>query len=433
MSITALPPAPQRGDTAFAATADAFLAALPTFATEAEAARVQMLAAETTAVASASAAAAAANYVGAWSALSGALAIPASAAHAGRVWVLVANVADVTAHEPGVSAQWVPSYPQRRLPILSADTLSLSPWGGNEVLHNGLASLPLTPTHICSNGTTLVANAASGSQVAQSSDGGLTWILRSLPASGTWAVAPLGTAYIATLQGSSGATATAYSTDGGVTWTGIDVPVSPNWSSTFMQDHLAGGPWSSRAVAKDATLLHVVTGPTTWSAGQTTPGTITRLWVLADSSVVARTSGTTYYTSPTGLTGTWTTRSLPGTCDTVVQDTDGALLAYKAGSLIETVRRSADGATWTDTGIRLPHTTAVPYSINGIYLCGPASGAATGYTRHNGLWVPRTMLCAPTADPRQLAKAGALHVGITGGLAYHFDATTSTAAKSTWE
>lgn len=432
MSITALPPAPQRGDTAFAATADAFLAALPTFATEAEAMRVEVLASEATSAASAAAAAAAAHYVGAWSALSGALAIPASASHDGRVWVLVANVADVTAHEPGVSAQWVPSYPQRRLPILSADTLSLSPWGGNEVLHNSLASLPLTPTHICSNGTTLVANAASGSQVAQSADGGLTWILRSLPASGTWAVAPLGTAYIATMQGSSGATATAYSTDGGVTWTGYDVS-GATWSGSSVQERLAGGAWSTRAAVDSGSLIYVATAGTTWSAGQTRPGTTTRLWVLADSSVVARTSGTTYYTSPTGLTGTWTTRSLPGTCDTVVQDTDGALLAYKAGSLIETVRRTTDGATWTDTGIRLPHTTAVPYSINGIYLCGPASGAATGYTRHNGLWVPRTMLCAPTADPRQLAKAGALHVGITGGLAYHFDATTASAAQSTWE
>lgn len=52
-------------------------------------------------------AASAANYKGAWSALTGALAIPASVSHAGKLWLLVSNVADVTAHQPGVSGQWI--------------------------------------------------------------------------------------------------------------------------------------------------------------------------------------------------------------------------------------------------------------------------------------------------------------------------------------
>lgn len=47
-----------------------------------------------------------ANYKGAWSALSGALAMPATASHSGAIYALTADVADVTAHTPGVSGSW---------------------------------------------------------------------------------------------------------------------------------------------------------------------------------------------------------------------------------------------------------------------------------------------------------------------------------------
>ena len=47
-----------------------------------------------------------ANFKGEWSALSGALAPPATVRHAGKFWVLLSSLADVTAAEPGVSAAW---------------------------------------------------------------------------------------------------------------------------------------------------------------------------------------------------------------------------------------------------------------------------------------------------------------------------------------
>lgn len=55
---------------------------------------------------SAALAAAVAEYKGAWSSLSGALAIPATVSHGGSIWMLLSNAADVTAITPGVSAQW---------------------------------------------------------------------------------------------------------------------------------------------------------------------------------------------------------------------------------------------------------------------------------------------------------------------------------------
>ena len=53
-------------------------------------------------------AAAAANYKGLWSTLTGALNMPASVSHNGNYWALNANLADVTAATPGVSASWQP-------------------------------------------------------------------------------------------------------------------------------------------------------------------------------------------------------------------------------------------------------------------------------------------------------------------------------------
>lgn len=54
----------------------------------------------------ASGAIAASNYKGAWAALTGPLAIPATVVHNGSLYMLLESVADVTAEEPGVSAKW---------------------------------------------------------------------------------------------------------------------------------------------------------------------------------------------------------------------------------------------------------------------------------------------------------------------------------------
>ena len=49
---------------------------------------------------------AAANFVGQWSSLTGSLSIPAATYWSGKFWMLLVDVVDVTAHEPGVSASW---------------------------------------------------------------------------------------------------------------------------------------------------------------------------------------------------------------------------------------------------------------------------------------------------------------------------------------
>ena len=54
----------------------------------------------------ASGALAASHYKGAWSTLTGPLAIPATVVHNGSLYMLLESVADVTAEVPGVSAKW---------------------------------------------------------------------------------------------------------------------------------------------------------------------------------------------------------------------------------------------------------------------------------------------------------------------------------------
>jgi hypothetical protein len=115
MAITPLPPAPSRAvPSTFSTKADAFLGALPTFVTEANALETNVNAKEVIAVAAADTASsasavalAAANYKGEWSAQTGAATVPYSVSHLGHFWQLSSNLANVAAKTPGTDAEWV--------------------------------------------------------------------------------------------------------------------------------------------------------------------------------------------------------------------------------------------------------------------------------------------------------------------------------------
>lgn len=118
MTIDALPSAPLPTDNTatFNTKAFALVAALNNFVTQANAMEaavdadaVTSSAAATTATNASASAVAAANFKGEWSTLTGALNIPASVSHNGVVWVLKANLANVTTATPGVSSSWLPA------------------------------------------------------------------------------------------------------------------------------------------------------------------------------------------------------------------------------------------------------------------------------------------------------------------------------------
>ena len=177
--IDELPPAPVRGDRLnFPTVADAFVAALPDFrsqtnavstfvearANEAETAAVGAEESAANASAFADIAGSLAGFAGTWSGLTGGLALPASTYHAGQFWVLLQSVADVAAHEPGVSAAWV-SFDDGKVDEeggqatdLTVDGLTLE----GEVTEAVFAITGTTPAISSANGTlqtwTLTAN-----------------------------------------------------------------------------------------------------------------------------------------------------------------------------------------------------------------------------------------------------------------------------------
>lgn len=121
--IPALPTPPVRSDAPadFAAKADAFAASLVGFVDNVNGSAVFIDQRATDSANSASAAAQAktdaelardaaqnvANFRGSWSSLTGAVSVPATVLHNDQIWSLLANLADVAASEPGVSADWV--------------------------------------------------------------------------------------------------------------------------------------------------------------------------------------------------------------------------------------------------------------------------------------------------------------------------------------
>ena len=137
-AITGLPTAPNRsqGEAGYSSTADAWAGDLDrwttdlnTFGDQANAVGVQASAdaltalnASTTATAAANTAAASANFAGEWSTLTGALNVPASVFHNGAYWNLLNNLADVTASEPSVTADWTVLFGG---PVISLTTLGV--------------------------------------------------------------------------------------------------------------------------------------------------------------------------------------------------------------------------------------------------------------------------------------------------------------------
>lgn len=108
-AIPALPTWPSLSDTetVFDTKTDAVGAVMPSTVTAINALGANVLNNAQYVEAQATAGLALASFKGAWSGLTGALNTPASVIHNGYFWLLLANLANVTTDQPGVTANWV--------------------------------------------------------------------------------------------------------------------------------------------------------------------------------------------------------------------------------------------------------------------------------------------------------------------------------------
>ncbi len=103
---------------------------------------------------------ASANFKGAWSTLTGALAVPASVFHGGAFWVLLSDVADVTAKVPGVAAEWKEAQTVSQLPWFTASG-SIAKGGAAAINSDGTVSAPAT-TAAAAGTSTAIPTATHG-------------------------------------------------------------------------------------------------------------------------------------------------------------------------------------------------------------------------------------------------------------------------------
>lgn len=117
---------------------------------------------------------AAANFKGNWSALTGALAVPASVYHSSKFWLLLSNLADVTAATPGASGSWVEVITGNVMGPASATAGNLAVLDATgRVLSDGgvaLAALMVKAGGTMSGVLEVVAGSVSAPGVAVSSD-----------------------------------------------------------------------------------------------------------------------------------------------------------------------------------------------------------------------------------------------------------------------
>lgn len=181
-----------------------------TNATTASSAAVTAAAAAVTASAASSAAVAGANFKGNWSALTGALNMPASVAYGGRLWLLNANVADVTTKTPGVAAEWT-VMTVKSIDVLETSVaiaaLAIDCTAGDYFTKTITGNSTFTVSNVPATGTvcSFILNLTNGGAYTITWWSGMKWASGSAPSLTAAGRDALGF----------------YTYDGGTTWTGL--------------------------------------------------------------------------------------------------------------------------------------------------------------------------------------------------------------------
>ena len=450
MAITPLPTPPDRGDpSTFSSRADAFLGALPTFATEANALATAVNEDAADALASAQAAEAAqlaaeavqvfVESVSNIDVFNGATTYefgdvvysPTSMQSYRRRssgqsftdpaadptnWTQLTALPDQTGNAgkfvttDGTNASWSSvGTTLQKLGIFSAAAATASPVSSMNVVENGVYQTTIASNsylNIAASSTLfcVVHNGNGSGSNASTSPDGMTWTTRALSTTSTsWTVASDGTGFLA-VEGSS--TVVNYSVTG-VTFSATTSLPGNRQPGTNLVSRTTGE-YITRGAASTTTLYHTVNNGTAWTT-QTAPAANMNTLIVNSGMYVGNAGGSSYYTSATGLTGSWTTRTLPASCSVIGKMPDGTLVTYDSNKVNEQYI-SSDAINWT-------LVPSVPYNsviIGATRISGAfhASGC-TLVTLHNGVWVSRksdlySFTASALTSPSVVAKRGDL-------------------------
>lgn len=265
----------------------------------------------------------------------------------------------------------------RPLPIFGASAAVAEPFSSGESVYSGLGITGMTGVAVLAAGASLAICAdtnASRNTVASSADG-VTWIYRTMPSSEQWVVVPVGTGFLAVSRSSA---KTAYSADG-ISWAAkTDLAGTPS-SLDASGGQIAALGGVALLCRTGTTGARSVDAGTSW-ADVTLPASAPML-MSCGSQFIAHVPGAgSYYTSPTGAAGSWTSHALPGSTTHCTALPDGGLYAWAYGNGSIASYESGDGLSWTATGFE---GAALKVGATWMSL---GSGFGATRTRHGGKW-----------------------------------------------
>jgi hypothetical protein len=241
---------------------------------------------------------------------------------------------------------------------------------------------------------------AASTSVYTSPDGE-TWTLRTLPSSANWTVGASSTQFMAL----GTATQTAISTDG-VTWTAKTATPSGVPENRFNSPKSIEDGDTFVVCDNGTTLYKTVNAGVAWTS-QTTNTNSTMLGFYVVGGLLWHWStGTTAYTSATGLTSSWTSRTLPVTPDSInviQQSPDGSIVIANNGVV---AYRTTDGINWTALSAKSTGANAAPIYINGSVFGITTTLTSTWYwngTKQITFLVGSLAMANPSSDHTDVA------------------------------
>ena len=286
----------------------------------------------------------------------------------------------------GTNASWsMPSVVLDRLPIFSVGVSAKECATVLEDISLPIYSTGLTgsATHTIYGNSLFIATSSTSQANVASSPDAVTWTLRGMPSSQTWKFATNGTnKFVATVAAS---TVVASSTNGTVWASATALPAnssSSNFAPAFNGNIclVFGQTVSTCFISSD--------NGATWGAAQTIPANTTTNPFVVGGLFWYFASGTTAYTSSTGETGSWTSRTIPVSSPSSIHITPSGALSICGAAAGSVVYETTNGIDWTDSGMTTMDTTA-PVKLNTIPAVFSSTFGNSG-TCHNGKWIKRS-------------------------------------------